>query len=469
IAADLSADHRFSVSPALVGHLHGVKTHTELIGMWDDGDDGTLGPIADLCRRVSDLAPQMSWRRWDSTRHRPAIVAFESLHGPTARPSVWVVQGERAQCIELHRGSRKTIQRDLAGAFLTLADPHPSRVHFLVGHGELRSGGGAQDGCDVLAGHLKSVGLITGITDESTAAPPPRDVIAVLGPTASLGFAMLARLDAHLRDGGGVLVLADDRAPQDLGRWLRRRGVLISGAVPSDLITKNDLGSLLRDNAEVYPPCYLVSLNNYVRGKELDLANQNLFLRDPDRINPTANLTAPLINGERQLLAPFSIACEALSPKVVAPAGTPPFTADWLLRTLGGDVWEHRRGSPSFEIPNGLAAADARMLAWSLLYTPAHDAAASGHGGRLVVWGCRQAASDAVVSQAAYANGQLLAAACRWLAGQEPPPDVPEAELRPFQVVASEGTLDFLLTLLVAIVPVLFIGGALVAWFSQRR
>jgi len=86
-----------------------------------------------------------------------------------------------------------------------------------------------------------------------------------------------------------------------------------------------------------------------------------------------------------------------------------------------------------------------------------------------VIWGSRQAASDASLGQAAFANGQFLAGACRWLAHREAPPDVPEAELRAFQVNLSDRGLDILLAVLAIIMPVLCIGGALLAWLHGKR
>ncbi|MBN8526313.1 MAG: hypothetical protein J0M02_13345 [Planctomycetes bacterium] len=57
----------------------------------------------------------------------------------------------------------------------------------------------------------------------------------------------------------------------------------------------------------------------------------------------------------------------------------------------------------------------------------------------------------------------------RWLAHREAPPEVPEAELRAFQVAISDGALELLVACLAVLVPVLCIGGALLAWLDQRR
>ena len=468
LGADLSADRRFSLSPALETQLAAVEGPLDLVGMWDDVRDGDLGPIADAGRAMAAAARQGSWKRLDPQRHRPALADFAARHGDPSPPSLWVVRGERANRIALNRASRITLQRDVAGAIITLSDPSPPTVRLLQGHGELRPEAQGDDGCGQLLGALAASGLRSAALDAAAAAPPPGDVIAVLGATAPLGGAALGRLEAHLRDGGGVLVLADDRGPSDLALWLRRHGVLVAGGVPRALAEEGNTGSLLDPTAPLLPPRHLVSLTRHVTGGERDLPHHNLLLRGAEHLNPQHQLTAQLVAGGLQVLSPFTGACEALPPQLLAPAGEPPYQAALLLTTLPGDVWERRRGE-ALAIPGGLDQAQPRALAWALTWQPAADAASSARGGRLVVWGSRQAAADAVVGQASFANGQFLAGACRWLAHRDAPPEVPEAELRAFQITLSDRGLELLVALLAVIVPVLCLGGALLAWFGQKR
>lgn len=468
LAADLSADRRFSLSPPLVKQLAAVDGPIDLVGVWDDGLEGALGPIGDAGRGMAAAAKQGSWKRLDPVRHRPALADFAARHGDPSPPSLWVVRGERANRIPLNRASRITLQRDVAGALITLADPAPPTVRLLQGHGELRPEAQGDDGCSQLLGALAASGLRSAPLDAAAAAPPPGDVIAVLGATAPLGGAALGRLDAHLRDGGGILVLADDRGPRDLALWLRRHGVLVTGGVPRALAEEGKPESLLDPASPVLPPRHLVSLTRHVAGGERDLPHHNLLLRGAEHLNPQHPLTAPLVAGGLQLLSPFTGGCEALPPKLLAATGDPPYEPALLLMTLPGDVWERSRGEP-LSVPGGLEQAQPRSLAWALTWQPAADAASAARGGRLVVWGSRQAAADTVVGQASFANGQFLAGACRWLAHRDAPPEVPEAELRAFQVTLSDGGLELLVALLAVIVPVLCIGGALLAWMGQKR
>lgn len=467
LSLDLSADRRFTLSPALTAQLESRSGPTDLVGIWDDALDGALGPIADAARRMADSANTGSWKRLDPVRHRPALVDFTARHGDPSPPSLWIVSGERATRIPLTRASRITLQRDVAGALISLDDPSPPTVRLLQGHGELRPEGRGDDGCGQLVGALSAAGLRTAHYDDAALAAPTSDVVAVLGATSPLGATALGRLDSHLRDGGGVLVLADDRSPRDLALWLRQRGVLCSGAVPTALL-HGDQASVLDPQSPCAPPRHLVSLSQHWAGAERDLPHHNLLLRTAEHINPEHPLTAPLVAGGLQLLSPFTAACEALPPAMLAPLGTPEYTAVPLLWTRPGDVWERTRGEP-LQVPQGLDQAEPRALAWALSYQTAADAASSARNGRLVVWGSRQAASDACIGQAAFANGQALAGMARWLAHREAPPEVPEAELRAFQITIGAGALELLVAILAVLMPVLCIGGAVLAWLDQRR
>lgn len=466
VEADLSADRRFSLAPALERSLRAATAPIGLVGIWPDAVDAELSGIADGAERMAAAAPGGTWRRLDPERHRPLVADFESRHGAAGAPALWVVRGERAQRIALTRASRLTLQREVAGALLALADPAPPTVRLLQGHGELRPGGGGDDGCDALAGVLRGAGLAVATSDDAAPPPPPTDVLAVLGPTAPLGAAGLARLDTHLRDGGGVLLLADDRAPRDLALWLRTRGVLLSGAVPAD-IAERGAAALLGTAGQLLPPRHLVSLSHHVAIAGHELPHHNLLLRD-DLINGRHPASAAVAAGGLQLLSPFSAPGDLLPGELAERLGARPWRGETLLASARGDAWERARGEP-LRVPAGLDQADARGLAWALEYAPAADAASAGRGGRLVLWASRQAGSDGVVGQASVANGLLLANAARWLAHRDAPPDVPEAETRAFQVTIGGGALEILLAIIAIVVPVLCIGGAIIAWIEQKR
>jgi len=465
---DLSADRRFSISPALARQLASETEPIEFISIWEDGLDSTLAPISDAARIMAAAAPRGTWRRIDPLRHRPMLADFTSRHGEAGAPALWVLRGGSGSRIPLDRATRLTLQRDVAGTLLTLADPDPPRFLALQGHGELRPDGRNDDGCAGLLATITGLGLRCHTVDDSSPAARPGDIVAVLGPTAPLGQGNLARLEAHLRDGGGVLVMADDRAPSDLGRWLLQRGLVHGASVPVALYEKGDLQAARAPEAPLMPSRHLVSLANHVAGADRELPHQNLLLRGPQQLNPQHPLTGRLLDGGLQLLSPFTTACEALPATAMPPEPAAGYQPVPLLMSAPADVWERRRGEP-LQVAAGLEQAEARTLAWAISYGAAADAATAGRGGRMVVWGSRQAAADASTGQAAFANGQFIASASRWLAHREAPPDVPQAELRAFQIDLSDRALEILVAVLAILLPVSCIGGALLAWLEQRR
>ena len=147
--------------------------------------------------------------------------------------------------------------------------------------------------------------------------------------------------------------------------------------------------------------------------------------------------------------------------------GTPLFTPTPLLFTAPGDVWTKPRAAP-LATPKGLAEADPRLVALAMEYEPADNSVRAGMGGRLIVWGSRQAACDAVLAQAQYANARFLSSCSEWLARRTAGSDIPEADIAAFQVRATDGGLLLVLGLLVAIMPCLCIGAAMLTWWDRR-
>ena len=77
-------------------------------------------------------------------------------------------------------------------------------------------------------------------------------------------------------------------------------------------------------------------------------------------------------------------------------------------------------------------------------------------------------ASDAVLAQTNFANEQFLRSATTWLARRTAATDIPEAEVAAFQVNASDGGLFAVLGLLLAAVPCVCLGVAMLTWWDRR-
>jgi hypothetical protein len=107
-------------------------------------------------------------------------------------------------------------------------------------------------------------------------------------------------------------------------------------------------------------------------------------------------------------------------------------------------------------------------LALALELAPRDDAVRR-QGARLAIWGSRQAASDLVLGEERFANDQLLADMAAWLANRDAGLPIPEADLKAYRVEADENGLRLVMGLLVALIPCLCLGGAILMWLDRRK
>lgn len=467
---DLSPDRRFTLSQRLSTLIAAQTEAVELVSIWRGEDDGAFEPLRAALARMAAITPLVLHRHLDPELQKPLLAAFAERHGEAQERSLYVTRGARAFRIALDERSRLYLQRDVGGALLTLAQPALAPARLLQGHGELRPGGGGEDGADRLAHLLTLAGFeVAPIGPDRRADPAPEAVLVVAGPTAALGERDLRLLNDHLRDGGGALLAVDDRTPPDLGAWLRRRGLLSDAARPIDPQALLDAG------AAIAPATVLVSLRHHVAGREAAFPNHNLAIV---AANPEHAASQSLAGSGRVLLLPWTVGLDALPPAAFGPRGqameaayaaigTPPFAPVWLLASEPGDVWMKPRAAP-LAAPDQLAQAPARALAWALEYAPAADSVRAGMGGRLVVLGSRQALSDGVLAQDHFANGDLVRAAATWLARRAAAQDIPAAEVASFQVRAGDGALTAILVLLLAVLPCACLGAAMLMWWDRR-
>lgn len=480
LAADWSADRRFSLSAGLRQLLAEQREPVELVSIWPEELDAVARPLADGLRVMATGNPRITARHIDPVLHKPALAGFAARYREAAAPAIYVVRPEsrRAFRIAVNARTRGVLQREVGGALIALTDPAPPTVAMLQGHGELTPGGGAEDGCGELARALELAGFHVAAVDTAAGGRvPPAAVLLVAGPRAALGRAGLAALDAHLTDGGAALVLADDRAPADLAALLRRRGVLL-GTAPEGLAAAMQSGEwtpVLTAEAAA-PARVLASMRHHFVGQESAFPHHNLLV-DAAHMNPGHAVSDAAAAGGLPLLSPWTTPVQVLLPgtfagepgRLLAAAfaalKVPPFGATPLLQTHAGDVWAKGRGDP-LQPPD--AQAPALPLAWAIEHHAAGASATGDHGARLVVWGSRQAASDGVLAQGTFANATLLVDACRWLARRGAATGIPEAETTAFRLNASDGVLFALIALLVAIIPCACLGAAILAWWERR-
>lgn len=467
LLADWSSDRRFTLSPRLTTLLAQQQEPVELVGLWGLDQREALAPLEAMLARMATVNPKVTWRRLDPELQKPLLTAFQTRFRDAEPGNLYVTRGERAFVIGISPYTRLILQREVGGALVTLGEPNLPPAYLLQGHGELRANGGSEHGGDHLAHTLALAGFQVSVLDGTrTQAPSPAGLVVVAGATNALGERDLKLLSQHLQDGGGMVILADDRTPDDLTRWLRRHGVFL-GAV-----TTPDPGSEAGNPSRI-----LVSLRHHFVGQEAAFPHHNLLL-DGQQINPQHPATLPLVAGGVPLLSPWSSPVFVVQPDPqraeTAPLiqryrelGTQPFLGVPLLGTVGGDAFDKPRAA-ALEAPADLAERPPTPLAWAIEYQPASDSVQANVGGRLVVWGSRHGASDGVLAQANFANDQLLRLAATWAARRSAASDIPEAEIAAFQVEASDTALFWIMAVMLALIPCLFFGAGMLTWWDRR-
>ncbi len=476
LAADLSADRRFSIDPALATLAAAQTENVSITAFWGNDAADVLDDIETALQRIAGLSSHLRYRRIDPELQQPLKAAFESEHGCAVdAPALYLTRGKQAFQINVHALLRRRLQREIGGALVALADPQPPLAAVLQGHGELRPGGGGEDGCDLALRDLELAGFRVALLDAARPGSFPAEALLVVpGPTAPLGSRDIADLDRHLHDGGSALVLADDRAPADLTAWLRRRGVLGGAGVPQDVIDRRGVEWVADAQAKLVPNGVLRSTAYHIGGHE-----DHLLLAGDTCLNDRHDITRALAAGGRSLLLPRTaqvvaldlVRHEAVFPglaKRYAAAGIPPFATARLLATRPGDAWI-QAWNEVLKPQQGQSEGDAFACAVAVVFQQAQDSAQAARpdGGRLLVLGSRQAASNQVLYQRSFANSQFLSESATWLMRRAGATAIPEAETAAFQVRGTNRHLTIVGILLV-LVPCALLGVAMLAWWDRR-
>ncbi|MFM2092395.1 MAG: hypothetical protein RLZZ127_2884 [Planctomycetota bacterium] len=428
---DLSPDRRFELHPRLVEIARSAGP-VEVVALWPREVDNAAGPVLDRLRSLAGAAPELRLRRIDPVLQAGERAALEESVGRVAPPAVVVRSGTRAVRLGLDGDLVRSLQRELAGALVALGDPRPPLALFTQGHGELRPGGGPEDGIDPLADQLRLAGFRVALAGPSL---PPDALVVVAGPLAPFG-PDLGRVAAHLRDGGGLLVLADDRAPADLARLMAATGLV------------------LPQSGTRQPPVVVRALRRHDTGAERGLPHHRLVLLGGDSIAAHHPAARGAAQGGVSVLSPWTTPIAAEPP------------AQGLLWAPPGDHWLAPRTAP-LDPPQDIAVLPPAALA-AAVELPVQPGSLRPHGPRAVLWGSRQAAAEATLADGRWANGRLLADLAGWAARRAPPPEIPPAELRAWQVDAGDGLLAMVSALLAAILPCLLLVPAVLTWWDRR-
>jgi len=474
LALDFSPDRRYTLDPDLVRIITAQSDPVEIVTIWENSAMGNgIDALREGLALMAAASSRLSVRHIDPVLHKPQYEQHRKAFGDGAYPAIYLTRGTRAFKIPVTQVLRRFLQREIGGGLLALAETDPPVMHVLSGHGELTAQGG-MDGLDALlrAWELAGFRCVTA----ATGAIPADHVVVLAGPTTALGAPVIAALNQHLIDGGSVLVCADDRMPRDLSTLLRQWGFLSGPAVPAGLF-QGDPSVLFADDPPTLEPMIVVSRTRHVDLQDPEYPYANLLIEG--RLMSEHPALAGLAAANRVILSPWTTPVWQLDfdsqhdaeimQKLAAANRLPPFAQPPLPLFVGapGDVWTTQRSDPP-KVPADLAQQPPLPLAVAATYRSDPRSARQGEQARVVVWGSRAAIANSVLARDEYANADALVAIARWLANRGAANPIPASESAAFTVTASEGGMTLITALLVAIMPCLAIGGALLAWLHRR-
>lgn len=489
---DWSANATFTIDPVLAEIIDELPQATRIIGIWPRQSSHNEGryqaAIGDLIeprlKAMARRSPDLTWTHVDNELDLPLLEELRKQYPGLGGPAIYLVTqaGDAAQQrppfrIPLNGLLATHIQREVGGALRTVHAETITPILVIQGHGELRPEGGMDNGANTLLRNWALAGFEAMPFDQQTldnwGRLPASAIVAILGPTTAVGGPMRQAIAQHLRDGGPLLLLADHRLDPQLAKVFQERGILIGPRHPPTM----GFDPLSALQAESPHAAHLIYSEPHSTGR--DGSFHRLLLRPETAMvdDPFGVLAATKSSG-RLLNSTASVAVNVLDPRrwpaqqkalseALAGQGIAGMTASPLLVLPADEAWMGpvvARQTPPSTINNESAL----PLAWAVNYAADEGSASEHSGARVVIWGSRQAASDAILSGDSYANGQLLTDMLSWLANRGAQVPIPPAGLKPFRVDAEASTLNILLGLLVAVIPCLFLGGAMIAWWERR-
>lgn len=451
---DCSPDARFSVHPVLAELLAGLTEPVEVVGVWShDAGDPLTGYVSSQLDGLTAVAPLLSWRHLDPELDRPEVEALRQRLGRAAPGFLHIVRGGRNRLLPVTGDLRYTLQRRLGGTIAALGAGDEVPVYVPQGHGELAltPGGLAQLADRLSLGGMRVVPLSPSALTQTYGDRLPGDgVLLLAGPGADLGPALRGTIDRYWREGGPTLLLIDDRCPPDLRELLARWCL--------------------------HPtPTVLHSLERSQPGDDRALHRLRL---DPEFGIIPSPATAQARRDERgrPIISPRSVHLARVMVEEMPDAERHAFLADGHIPPIhdqvhlavpGEAVWLAGADDRRVADAQGSAAAQGFPVA-VLARTVTYRAPDAARDTRLTVWGSREAAADAWGSESAYANLMLLADLVADLAGREASLPIPEQEWRAFEIGTDEGGLNIVWALLVALMPSVCVGIAVLAWWERR-
>lgn len=409
---DLTSTARHAVAPATVDALKALQTPVEIRGFFSAESDEEAA-VTDLVANYQEHTDLIEWFSHDPVREPTVADANGVDH---AMGTVILTMGDKTQRMEADFG-----EEALTNALIRLTSSVEHSICSTQGHGEI------DPDDDMNPASIST--MVTKLEQQNYtfrsinlarigAVPEDCDLLLIADPRANFAQAELSALDRHVLSGGQTLILLDPGHAPQLATALANYGI----DVGENLVLENHPQfQLMGGDAS-----YLVVSSDQMTDHPITRPIQGMVLM---RVTRTVQALQPPMDdfdvGELLLTSEHAYAETSLDGRSM-PKQDPEDPAGRL----------------------GLAVA-----------------AKHTNGGRLVVFGDSDFASNELLDQAS--NYDLLPNAIAWLVDE-----TAQVSIRPavmsggFAMTGMQGLLLWLISLFV--VPALALAGAIAAWLRRR-
>ncbi|NRA40266.1 MAG: Gldg family protein, partial [Planctomycetes bacterium] len=484
----LSAD--YSLHPATERLCNEINIDIHIYALWPKKSSKVYGNLLrnhkNIERKLEIIAKSnnhIQYTYLDPDLDKPQLKALAEQYGELKAPAIYVANDDKKIIrIPYTYAIAETLENNIGSALLALQSGADTKIYLLAGHGELRIGGGDDDGIDFLTRLLITNGYTLVTLDpnklDKLQRIPKDGVLFIAGATSALGKECITAVREFMQDGGNTFILADHRSPVDLCTLLRQRGVLVSKGFPAIDFS----AAAFKEDAPVYQAQILCSAEQSLVGSEgrldrLQLDPSHIYYdreKNPHFLVPQNHpCTSRSHYSGRFLQSPYTAYCLPIDPErpglgeIMKELGTAPYRIDHVISIYGNNVWPaQEKNTKLLRNTNADKAPRDYPLACTVEYALGQDSVVKDARSRMVLWASRQAASNLLLKQGTLANELFILDSLAWLDFRENSSSIPPSTFNSFKVECSDGTLQTVMILLVIVIPMLSLGGAILTWWD---
>jgi hypothetical protein len=228
---DLTPDRHFTLTAHTRAVLAGLPFPVSVTYFYAADDQVTRREVEALLRLYADAAPQLRVRARDLDRS-----PGEARRLGVSSYNIVALEGDS-------RTARVDVPNEefLTAALLRLAGSTPLVAYLVQGHGERGSGDpGARDGLAATMRALEADGFTARPLFGAAEVPADAGLVVLAAPSRELHAREVEALDAYVRGGGGLLIMAEAPTSQSARRLLAGFGI-----EPGDDVVVDDQSRLL--------------------------------------------------------------------------------------------------------------------------------------------------------------------------------------------------------------------------------